>query len=651
MSDQNSRDLFNFAQHKSLEIYQRVFFASPDYIAFSRLSDGVFLDVNPGFEKLIGYRREEVVGRSSIEVNMWPEEMVGQRERFVENLRRDGYVHSYPGVLKNARGERIEVESSANVVQIDGEWILVAIIRDVTARNRAQRAQQESAERQEFILNAAQIGDWEIDLSTRQVLHHSLRHDQCFGYPEGVQDWSMEQFMEHLHPEDRVDVGQRYEEAMRLSHDWHFEGRVIWPDQSVHWIAVHASRRGQRLSGIIFDISARKEAEQAQRLADRRKDEFLAMLAHELRNPLAPITGAAQLLKLVGSEDPRVRKGAEIIERQAGHMARLMDDLLDVSRVTRGLVTLARERVDLKAVLTDAVEQARPLVEQRRHRFTLQLGPEPVELLGDRARLVQVFANLLNNAARYTPEGGEVSLRMQSGEHQVSVTVQDTGIGISPDLLPRIFELFVQGRRSSDRSEGGLGLGLALVKSLVESHRGQVEARSAGPGKGASFIVRLPLLAPAVRLALPASIDPPDGVQRRCLQVMVVDDNADAGGVLAMVLEGQGHKVTVMQDPVQALAASHQGHFDVFLLDIGLPGLDGNALARELRAQDSTRNALLIGISGYGQDSDRAAGLEAGFDDYLVKPVNFQTLQGLLNARALGHVERRSARSQDSRRT
>lgn len=652
MSDKNSREFFNFAQHKSLEIYRRVFFASPDYIAFSRLSDGVFLDVNPGFEKLIGYSRDQVVGRSSVDVGMWPADMHAQREHFVEQLRRDGYVNSFPGVLQNARGERIDVEASANLVEIDGELILVAIIRDVTARNLAQRAQQQSAERLEFILNAAQIGDWEVDLSTRQVVHHSLRHDQCLGYQDGLADWSLARFMEQLHPEDRDEVRQRYEEAMRLSRDWHFEGRVIWPDQSVHWIAVHASRRGDRLSGIIFDVTARKEAEQAQRLADRRKDEFLAMLAHELRNPLAPITGAAQLLKLVGSDDARVRKGVEIIERQAGHMARLMDDLLDVSRVTRGLVTLARERIDLKAVLADAIEQARPLIEQRRHHFTLQLAPEPVELLGDRARLVQVFANLLNNAARYTPEGGEVSLRMESGEHQVSIAVQDSGIGISSELLPRIFELFVQGRRSSDRSEGGLGLGLALVKSLVEGHRGQVEAKSAGQGKGACFIVRLPLLAPSARVSLPTPSHQAEG-SRASLKVMVVDDNADAGGVLAMVLEGQGHQVTVFHDPVQALAASRMGGFDVFLLDIGLPGLDGNALARELRAQDSTRNALLIGISGYGQDSDRAAGLEAGFDDYLVKPVNFPSLQALLEARATHRVERRgNRRAQDnSRRT
>jgi PAS domain S-box-containing protein len=651
MPDKEPKEFFSIAQHKSLEVYRRVFFASPDYIAFSSLKDGVFLDVNPGFEKLIGYSREQVVGKSSVDVGMWPEEFADQRERFVEQLRRDGFVHNYPGILKNARGDRIEVEASANVVEIEGDLILLAIIRDVTSRNRAQRAQRDGAERLQFILDAAQIGDWEIDLATRQVLHRSLRHDQCFGYPNGIAEWTLDHFMEHLHPDDRADVVRRYEEALSLSRDWHFEGRVIWPDQSLHWIAVHASRRGDRLSGIIFDISARKEAEQAQRLADRRKDEFLAMLAHELRNPLAPITGAAQLLKLVGSDDPRVRKGVEIIERQAGHMARLMDDLLDVSRVTRGLVTLERERVDLNAVLEDALEQARPLIEQRGHHLSVELSPEPVELLGDRARLVQVFANLLNNAARYTSEGGEVGLRLQANEHHACVTVRDNGIGMSPELLPRVFDLFVQGRRSSDRSEGGLGLGLALVKSLVESHHGQVEVKSAGPGHGSTFIVRLPLLVDAAGLPLIAGKRAGEGAPRG-LDVMVVDDNADAGGVLAMVLEGQGHKVTVMQDPLQALALARTSDFDAFLLDIGLPEMDGNALARELRGHEGARDALLIGISGYGQDSDRQASLRSGFDHYLVKPVNFETLQALLAARASSRGDRRAANDQDaSRRT
>jgi CheY-like chemotaxis protein len=357
------------------------------------------------------------------------------------------------------------------------------------------------------------------------------------------------------------------------------------------------------------------------------------------------------LLKLAASDDPRVQRGAEIIERQAGHMAHLMDDLLDVSRVTRGLVTLERQRVDLKGVLADAIEQARPLLEQRRHRFTMRLAPESVELLGDRARLVQVFANLLNNAARYTPEGGEVSLTMESGERQVSVTVQDSGIGISPELLPRIFELFVQGRRSSDRSEGGLGLGLALVKSLVENHRGQVEVKSAGTGKGASFVVRLPLLAPEMRAALPQSGVPGRGAGRRRLKVMVVDDNVDAAGVLAMVLEGQGHKVVVQHDPLKALAAARADGFDAFLLDIGLPGIDGNELARRLRAMESSRNALLIGVSGYGQEADQVNGLQAGLDHYLVKPVDFEILQSLLRTREASQTERRAGPQQGSRRT
>jgi signal transduction histidine kinase/ActR/RegA family two-component response regulator len=377
----------------------------------------------------------------------------------------------------------------------------------------------------------------------------------------------------------------------------------------------------------------RVRAEEALRLADRRKDEFLAMLAHELRNPLAPISAAAQLLNMGPPDSARVERTSAIIARQVAHMTSLIDDLLDVSRVTRGLVVLARDEVDLRRVIDDAVEQVRPLIEARRHQLALQLAPEagPAFVQGDYKRLVQVVANLLNNAAKYTPEGGRLGLWMGTSAGHVLVSVTDNGIGIAADLLPTVFDLFSQAERTPDRAQGGLGLGLALVKSLVELHGGMVTVASEGRNMGTEFTVRLPRLegkaAAAAAEAAPAAASP----QEQGLKLMLVDDNEDAAMTLGLLLESSGHTVTVSHDPLDALARAGAERFDAFLLDIGLPGMSGHELARRLRKLPGTQGAALMAITGYGQQSDRTDGEEAGFDRYFVKPVD---AEGLLEALA-----------------
>jgi len=377
----------------------------------------------------------------------------------------------------------------------------------------------------------------------------------------------------------------------------------------------------------------RVRAEEALRLADRRKDEFLAMLAHELRNPLAPISAAAQLLNMGPPDSARVERTSAIIARQVAHMTELIDDLLDVSRVTRGLVVLARDQVDLRCVIDDAVEQVRPLIEARRHRLTLDLAPDtgPAFVEGDTKRLVQVLANLLNNAAKYTPEGGVVGVWMGASAEHVLVSVKDNGIGIPADLLPTVFDLFSQAERTPDRSQGGLGLGLALVKSLVELHGGMVTASSEGRNMGTEFTVRLPRLqckaSPAGALpAMPAAADD----EARGLRLMLVDDNEDAAMTLGLLLESSGHTVTVMHDPLEALVRAGDEPFDVFLLDIGLPGMSGVELARRLRRVPGNEGVVLMAISGYGQQSDREDAEGAGFDRYFVKPVDAEELLGAL---------------------
>ncbi|GHA79453.1 ATP-binding protein [Cognatilysobacter bugurensis] len=370
--------------------------------------------------------------------------------------------------------------------------------------------------------------------------------------------------------------------------------------------------------------------------ADRRKDEFLAMLAHELRNPLAPISTAAQLLQRAPDDAPRVRDAAAVIGRQVTHMAELVDDLLDVSRVTRGLVEIEREPVDLADVVAGALEQVRALIDARRHALEVSVDAEagPLIVEGDRARLIQVIANLLNNAAKYTPPGGRITLRIDGDGPHARVVVRDTGGGIEPSLLPHVFELFTQAQRTPDRTQGGLGIGLALVRSLVHLHGGEIEAESAGPGQGSTFTVRLPRAAVSAVPSgpAPAPAPSPDPALRR---VLVVDDNIDAADALAEMLRLDGHAVVVAGTGAQALEIARTNpRFDVCILDIGLPDLTGHALAVQLRSIEATENARLVALTGYGQPQDRADSAAAGFDVHLVKPADLLQLLDIVGANA-----------------
>jgi signal transduction histidine kinase/ActR/RegA family two-component response regulator len=398
------------------------------------------------------------------------------------------------------------------------------------------------------------------------------------------------------------------------------------------WLEIRAYPALEGGLAVLFrDVTVRKKADEKLREADRRKDEFLAMLAHELRNPLAPISAAADLLQLGKVDEARVRQTSQIIGRQVRHMTSLVDDLLDVSRVTRGLAELDMQRLDMHRIVTDAIEQVTPLIRNRRHHLALELTPEAPLVMGDRNRLVQVFANLLNNAAKYTPEGGHIGLRTEVRPGHVLFHISDTGIGMAPELAARAFDLFSQAERSSDRSLGGLGLGLALVKSLVHLHNGTVTCASPGLGQGSTFTVCLPRLAAledeeAAALVAEPALRNGSG----SLRIMVVDDNVDAASILALLLESARHEVIVEYDARDALALSATGRWDVFLLDIGLPGMDGNELAQRLRAQGATANATLIAVTGYGQESDRAQTAAAGFDHHLVKPVDINALFAIL---------------------
>jgi PAS domain S-box-containing protein len=424
------------------------------------------------------------------------------------------------------------------------------------------------------------------------------------------------------------EAGAMLRRAMEAREAGAVEHRLADIDGRGGWNEIRAFPTQDGGIAVFFrDITDRKRAEEQLKVADQRKDEFLAMLAHELRNPLAPISAAAMLLDMGSLNETRVRQSSAIIGRQVRHMTRLVDDLLDVSRVTRGLIELDRSLLDVRLIIDEAVEQVRPQLSARRQRLALHLPAVPLLVDGDRARLVQVLSNLLGNAVKYTLDDGTIEVGVQVDDGRLVLAVRDDGIGMERELTERAFDLFAQARRSSDRSQGGLGLGLALVRNLVELHGGTVTCASPGLGQGSTFTITLPLAAGA------AAAEPQpqtSAVQGAGLRLLVVDDNVDAATMLAMVLEALGHEVHIEHESLRALELARIALPDACLLDIGLPEIDGIELARRMRAQPQTAHSVLIAVSGYGQEQDRKAALEAGFSHHLVKPVDLEALNALL---------------------
>ena len=375
-------------------------------------------------------------------------------------------------------------------------------------------------------------------------------------------------------------------------------------------------------------LAERERSELALRVADRRKDEFLATLGHELRNPLAPLMTGLQLLKLADIRDPVVLRVRSVMERQIQHLVRLVDDLLEVSRITRGLIQLRREPLDLALVLRSAVESSRPAAEAAQHELSLALPDDPIIIVGDAVRLTQVFANLLSNAAKYTDPGGHISVTARTDGERAVVSVRDDGIGIPPAQLSSVFEMFSQVDRWHQRTQGGLGIGLTLVRSLVAMHGGRVEARSQGLGAGSEFVVELPLL-PGGRVEAEQTAPPQKFPPRR---ILVVDDNVDASEMLRVLLTVLGATVATARDGRSALESLDSFKPDTVLLDIGLPEIDGYEVARRIRATPDHCGVLLVAVTGWGQDHDHRRSLAAGFDHHFVKPLDIDKLGDLLRA-------------------
>jgi signal transduction histidine kinase len=380
------------------------------------------------------------------------------------------------------------------------------------------------------------------------------------------------------------------------------------------------------------EVAERARAETALKAADRHKDEFLAVLAHELRNPLAPIRNAVEIMRRSALTDPQLAWSRDVVERQVKHLTRLVDDLLDVSRITRGNINLSREPVAIATIVSRAIETIQPLITEQRHELVVEMNEDMLEVEGDLTRLTQVLGNLLNNAAKYTDPGGRIILSTHRQGMDVEIRVRDNGIGIPPELLPRLFQLFTQVDAAAHRAQGGLGIGLALVRQLVQMHGGSVTAYSDGPNQGSEFLIRLPLRVRQTREIMKSGITPLAHANgsKRGHRILLADDNRDALDSLATLLQCDGHEVHTAGDGAEALAVAAECRPNVVLLDIGMPKLDGYEVARRIRAEPWGKSAVLIALTGWGQDEDRRRSREVGFDSHLVKPLDPEALSSLL---------------------
>jgi PAS domain S-box-containing protein len=626
--------------------FEMVFNLNPQPAAITRLADGVFLSVNDAFVKMFRCSRACLLGKNAAELGLWKPEA---RVPFLTSLRETGAA-GFEAQFPNGEGRQLSVSVVSARIDFGDEPCVVNVVTDETERRAAEAALRESeavararADELAALMDAVPAAVWiandpechevQGNRMGREVLRIADGQNLSRTPAEPRPSWHFRVFSEGVEvPPSELPL-QRAARGLEVRNH---EEEIRFDDgQSIQLYGSAVPLRDQNGAprgaiGAFVDVTRLKQAEAALREADQRKDEFLALLSHELRNPLAPILTAAQIMQLRG--DVATPHEREVIIRQADHLVRLVDDLLDVSRVARGKVTLTKRPLELSAVVMKAVEATAPAFEERRHRLNLSVPPRGLSVEADEVRLTQVVSNLLTNAARYTAAGGRVDVRASREGDEVVLTVRDNGSGIEPDLLPHVFSMFVQAPRGPDRLEGGLGLGLSLVRTLTALHGGTVSAASEGPGQGSEFTVRLPASATPAEAApaLDQARRRPAAVTGR--RVLVVDDNRDGAEMIAGLLTQSGYEVQIAADASQALSVAGAFCPHVAILDIGLPVMDGYALGRELRARAGSGAPTLIALSGYGQERDQRRSAEAGFTFHLVKPVDAQRLTHLVDA-------------------
>ena len=618
--------------------------ACPLAIMLLEPEEGVVSLWNPAAERIFGWREDEVLGRP---VPFVPDDRREEFRRSLQAVLCGAMPQGVETVRQRKGGEPVHVSLwSSTVPDEQGQSRILSLVADVTARKQIENALRKSDARLRDLVDTAAEGVWILDAGRRTTyvnrrtaemlerpMHEILRlpGDDLFA-PESLP------VVDEVWERCRRGLRSHQEICFLLPGD-----RQLWASASVSPVFDENGEFGGVLA-MLTDVTERRRLDEelrrrVQDLAaeDRRKDEFLAMLAHELRNPLGAISNAGYVLDQTPGADPRMRDLVAVIGRQIRHLSRLVDDLLDVSRFTRGRIELRKREEELRPIVLGAVETTRPVLEQKGHRLTVTLPDEPVRLEADVTRIEQVLANLLHNAAKFTDPGGKIELTAEIDGPQVLLRVRDDGQGIEPDLLPRIFDLFVQEDRSLARSHGGLGIGLTLVRSLVERHGGRVEARSEGPGRGSEFVVRLPRCSGGA--ADPAEPHQEPEEEGGPARILLVEDNVDAAEALAELLRLWGHEVEVTHDGAAALHSAGAIRPGVVLLDIGLPGMDGYQVAGALRLLPELQGTLIVALTGYGQESDRQRSARAGFDHHLVKPVDLEELRRLVSTRRAGCKE------------
>jgi PAS domain S-box-containing protein len=541
-------------------------------------------------------------------------------------------------VLSNALGFATLVTSSA-LFFATAVWIVTAVMlrtenaraQAESTRDAAERRLQLGEQRLRIALEAARLGTWEYLVESQELLTsaqckaiYGLLPTDAFPYPD---------FLAAIVPDQRERVQLSAEQALRASTDYKEQYEVRWPDGSFHWVLAYGrpliDERGitARMVGVSLDVTESVRSREALELADRRKDEFLATLAHELRNPLAPIRQAVKVARSDAASATQRSWGLNVIDRQASHMAVLLDDLLDISRITRGQLTLQKDWIDIGSVVEAAMEAAQPMIAAKAQHVRLIVPADSTTVFVDPVRTAQMLSNLLINAAKYSGTGFEIDLKVELEPDFLLFRVQDVGIGIAPDMLGRIFEMFTQVEKDRVRSGGGLGIGLALVRGLAQLHGGNVIARSDGLGKGSEFLISLPR--DAVSRVPAISSAPIAHTSKR--RILIADDNQDAMETLKLLLEMDGHEIHTALDGEAALALADQMIPEVMLLDLGMPGLSGFEVAARIRERAWGNEVTLIAITGWGQAEDRRRSLEAGFNHHLTKPIEFETLQRLIS--------------------
>ena len=598
----------------------------------SKTLDGVITSWNASAERLFGYSANEAIGRSITLII--PEERWDEERGILQRLGRGERIEHFETVRRARDGQLIDVSLTVSPIRDASGRIIGAskLARDITDSKRAADRLRDSETRFRFLSEAIPSIVW-IATPDGTVTYVNRRGLDYYGITEQERVRGGAGYV--LHPDDRERCVTEWQRHLREGRDFEIEARSRRHDGAYRWFITRAvpfrNAHGTILSwfGITIDVHEQKEMQEALKQADRRKDEFLATLAHELRNPLAPIRNALHIMRLRANDAPTVEQARMIMERQLGQMVRLVDDLLDVGRITRGKLELRKERVELASVVKNAVDTTRPLIEGAGHELTISLPAQPIHLDADPVRLAQVLANLLNNAAKYMDRGGRIWLSAGRSDREVVLTVRDAGIGIPPEALPTIFDMFMQVEDSLEKSRGGLGIGLTLAKQLVELHGGAIEARSGGPGQGSEFTVRMPAV-PALAAVAAVRDDElgPDIPVR--FRILVADDNLDAAESLGMMLRLMGNDVRTVRDGLQALEEAATFRPDLALLDIGMPRLNGYDTARRIREQRWGQEIVLVALTGWGQEEDKRKAAEAGFDRHFTKPVNPSELAALM---------------------